>query len=327
MFELNTLIDILTQYARTASRNRGTKTKPCRVVNLQSTVSILIFNHLSQTNKTIYHSMKQVMKLNYQFMTFLRIFSFLMVCGLASVPAYGQVQPEVDIQPGASSGENAACVTSASCFAPNPLHVIPGTTITWKNQDYVSHTITSVNHLCNGPHMTIQIVTDTKSVDPTVMIRTSLTGITYAKLAKDQPYAQENVNADIRRLVYEAYVSPSSKSFEVIVMEGIGHNTYSVQKEVQVLGCDVGLIFDSGAIASKKTFQHTFTTAGNYNYFCTIHPWLMGQVIVEGVASEKQSDLVKMPQTNSSRIPEFPFAIPVMLAGIISVLVFYRTKL
>ncbi|HZS74401.1 MAG TPA: plastocyanin/azurin family copper-binding protein [Candidatus Nitrosotalea sp.] len=265
--------------------------------------------------------------MNYLFIIFLGMFSFLMVCGLAGILAYGQVQPEVDIQPGASSGENAVCVTSASCFAPNPLHVIPGTTITWKNQDYVSHTITSVNNLCNGPHMTIQIATDTKSVDPTVMIRTSLTGVTYAKLAKDQPYTQENVNADIRRLVYEAYVSPSSKSFEVIVMEGIGHNTYSIQKEVQVSGCDVGLIFDSGTIASKKTFQHTFTTAGNYNYFCTIHPWLVGQVIVDGVTSEKQSDLVETPQTNSSTIPEFPFAIPVMLTGIISVLVFYRTKL
>jgi plastocyanin len=265
--------------------------------------------------------------MNYLFIIFSGIFSFLMAFGLVSIPAYGQVQPEVDIQSGASSGENAACVTSVNCFAPNPLHVTPGTTVTWKNQDYISHTITSVNNLCNGPHMTIQIATDIKSVDPTVMVRTSLTGVTYAKIAKDQPYAEENVNADVRRLIYEAYVSPSSKSFEVIVMEGIGHNTYSVQKEVQVSGCDVGSIFDSGTIASKKIFQHTFTTAGNYNYFCTIHPWLMGQVIVEGVTSEKQSGIVETPQTNSSTIPEFPFAIPVMLTGIMSVLVFYRIKL
>jgi plastocyanin len=271
--------------------------------------------------------MKQIMKLNYLFTISSGIFSFLMTFGLVNIPAYGQVQPEVDIQPRASSGENVACVTSANCFVPNPLHVAPGTTVTWKNQDYASHTITSVNNLCNGPHMTIQIATDTKSVDPMVMIRTSLTGVIYAKIAKDQPYAEENVNADVRRLVYEAYVSPLSKSFEVIVIEGIGHNTYSVQKEVQVSGCDVGSIFDSGAIASEKTFQHTFTAAGNYNYFCTIHPWLIGQVVVEGVTSEKQLSIVDTLKTNSSAIPEFPFAIPVMLTGIISILVFYRIKL
>ena len=245
---------------------------------------------------------------------------------LVGIPAYGQVQSEVDIQQGASSGENAACVTGANCFSPNPLHVTPGTLVTWKNQDYVSHTITSVNNLCNGPHTTIQIATDTKNVDPTVMVRTSLTEVTYAKLAKDQPYAEENVNANVRRLVYEAYVSPSSKSFEVIVMEGIGHNTYSVQKEVQASGCDVGSVFDSGTIIPGKIFQHTFTAAGNYNYFCTIHPWLMGQVVVEGVASEKQSDIDTL-KTNSSAIPEFPFTIPIMLIGITSVLVFYRIKL
>lgn len=267
------------------------------------------------------------MKLNYLLIVFSGIFLFSAVFGLANLSAYGQVQSEVDIQPGASSGENVPCVTSTSCFTPNPLHVTPGTTVTWKNQDYVSHTITSVNNLCNGPHMTIQIATDVKSVDPTVMVRTSLTGVTYAKLAKDQPYAEENVNANVRRLVYEAYVSPSSKSFEVIVMEGIGHNTYSVQKEVQVSGCDVGSIFDSGAIASEKTFQYTFTTTGNYNYFCTIHPWLIGQVIVEGSHLNNSQGIVETPKTNSSTIPEFPFAIPIMLTGIISVLICYRIKL
>ena len=237
------------------------------------------------------------MKLNYSPIVFCGLFSLLVTFGvLVIIPAYGQVQPEIDIQAGASSSENAACVTNSDCFSPNPMHVTPGTTVTWKNLDYASHTITSVNSLCNGPHMTIQIATDTKTVDPTVMIRTSLTGVVYAKLAQDQPYEEENANADIRRLVYEAYVSPSVKSFEVVVMEGIGHNTYSVQKEMQVSGCDVGSIFDSGAISSKKTFEFTFATAGNYNYFCTIHPWMMGQVIVEGSDSGKQSDTADMQQ-------------------------------
>jgi len=38
--------------------------------------------------------------------------------------------------------------------------------------------------------------------------------------------------------------------------------------------------FDSGIIMSGDTFSHTFTEASNYQYFCTIHPWMTGTVIV-----------------------------------------------
>ncbi len=38
--------------------------------------------------------------------------------------------------------------------------------------------------------------------------------------------------------------------------------------------------FDSGIIMSDDTFSHTFTEVGNYQYFCTIHPWMTGTVIV-----------------------------------------------
>ena len=39
-------------------------------------------------------------------------------------------------------------------------------------------------------------------------------------------------------------------------------------------------IFDSSIIMSGDTFSHTFTEAGQYNYFCSIHPWMQGSVIV-----------------------------------------------
>lgn len=49
---------------------------------------------------------------------------------------------------------------------------------------------------------------------------------------------------------------------------------------------DAGKLFDSGlagpnALISKgKTFEHTFDTAGEYPYFCTLHPAMVGTVIV-----------------------------------------------
>jgi hypothetical protein len=144
------------------------------------------------------------------------------------------------------------------------------------------------------------------------MVRTSLTEIIYAKLASYQPYAADNVIAPIRKLVYEAYVYPAAKSFEVVVVEGIGQNTYSVHKTVNVSGCDVGSLFDSGVIPSEKTFKFTFSTSGNYNYFCTIHPWMTGQVIVGNLASvnqanSTQSNVIEMSnETTQAIIPEFP---------------------
>ena len=49
---------------------------------------------------------------------------------------------------------------------------------------------------------------------------------------------------------------------------------------------DVGKAFDSGlagptALTSKgKTFEHKFDTAGEYPYFCTLHPAMVGTVMV-----------------------------------------------
>ena len=43
----------------------------------------------------------------------------------------------------------------------------------------------------------------------------------------------------------------------------------------------VGAIFDSSIIMSGKAFEYTFDEAGEYDYFCVVHPWMTGIVIVE----------------------------------------------
>ena len=44
---------------------------------------------------------------------------------------------------------------------------------------------------------------------------------------------------------------------------------------------NAGSLFDSGLVKSRNTFQFTFANAGTYDYFCTVHPWMTGQVIVK----------------------------------------------
>jgi plastocyanin len=39
--------------------------------------------------------------------------------------------------------------------------------------------------------------------------------------------------------------------------------------------------FSSGQIASGSGYTYTFTVPGTYQYYCTIHPWMGGIVIVK----------------------------------------------
>jgi len=116
-----------------------------------------------------------------------------LVAILGVAPAFGQTANEIDMTKGAGAAATADCVAAKNCFSPNPLTVTPGTTVTWKNTDTVSHYVTS-----------------------------------------GQP----------------------------------SDNT-------------TGTVFDSGnLIKPAGTYQFTFANAGTFNYFCTVHPWMTGQVIV-----------------------------------------------
>ena len=41
-------------------------------------------------------------------------------------------------------------------------------------------------------------------------------------------------------------------------------------------------VFDSGFLEQGQTFSYTFTEAGEFDYFCTPHPWMRGKVTVTG---------------------------------------------
>lgn len=43
----------------------------------------------------------------------------------------------------------------------------------------------------------------------------------------------------------------------------------------------VGTLFDSNVIAPGKTFTYTFNKAGIFDYSCTLHPTMRGQVVVK----------------------------------------------
>ena len=160
-----------------------------------------------------------------------------LVAILGVAPAFGQTANEVDIQAGAGSSANAACVTTNNCFSPNPITVAPGTEVTWKNGDTVSHTVTS------------------------------------GKVTDDS----------------------------------------------------AGSLFDSGLIKKGAEFKFTFANAGTFNYFCTVHPWMAGQVIVGAASTTPSTNTTTTTPTpdNTTAVPEFgPVASIVLAIAVMSMVVF-----
>lgn len=40
-------------------------------------------------------------------------------------------------------------------------------------------------------------------------------------------------------------------------------------------------VFDSGSMAPGETFEHTFTQAGTFSYFCSIHTGMTASIVVQ----------------------------------------------
>jgi plastocyanin len=40
--------------------------------------------------------------------------------------------------------------------------------------------------------------------------------------------------------------------------------------------------FDSHELNPSQGYSFYFTTPGTYSYFCTLHPWMQGSVVVDG---------------------------------------------
>lgn len=43
---------------------------------------------------------------------------------------------------------------------------------------------------------------------------------------------------------------------------------------------DSGSVFDSSILSPEATFDFAFDTAGEYDYYCTLHPQMFGKVVV-----------------------------------------------
>jgi predicted secreted protein with PEFG-CTERM motif len=50
-------------------------------------------------------------------------------------------------------------------------------------------------------------------------------------------------------------------------------------------------IFDSSLVMASKSFSHKFEEAGEFPYFCVVHPWMTGTVLVEEEHMDGEGDM------------------------------------
>src|SRR3954451_24127907 len=55
------------------------------------------------------------------------------------------------------------------------------------------------------------------------------------------------------------------------------HTVYSGTPDDSANG---GKLFQSTYMTKGQTFEHKFDTAGTFDYYCTLHPFMLGKVIV-----------------------------------------------
>lgn len=80
----------------------------------------------------------------------------------------------------------------------------------------------------------------------------------------------------------------------IAVWRNMGSDTHTVTSGKTPLegGAPDGL-FDSQLMFVGEEFSYRFEEEGSFRYFCGIHPWMAGQVIVQGIPFEAQVEIVE----------------------------------
>lgn len=95
--------------------------------------------------------------------------------------------------------------------------------------------------------------------------------------------------------------------------------------------------FDSDLFMPNEQFSHYFEKPGSFSYFCLVHPWMAGEIIVQGEKTEprpqtvtlKPEEIVNETTQSDQSVDNFDatYAVVVaIIAGIVSLSLFFVRK-
>jgi plastocyanin len=199
-------------------------------------------------------------------------------------------------------------------YVPSTISVNLGEKITWTNEDDADHTVTSrTNGIFNsgvfGPN---QSFSHQFSVDGTYdyfcQLHPWMTGTVVAGKGGDISPSSEPTTPPSTPSASPAPTTSPGSPLTVTIPSGAAEQTitefYSpssisinVSDSVLWQNSDIGFhtvtsgkgspdgLFDSGLFGPSETFSQTFSSSGTFDYFCVVHPWMTGKVVVSGTGS------------------------------------------
>ena len=176
-------------------------------------------------------------------------------------------------------------------YSPDRAMVSQGDTVVWTNADVAPHTVTSAEDFGETFDSSLISEGETFSLDTT-----NLEIGEYEYLCIVHPWM-------ISTLVIEA----PKEATKIIIPEGAaipedGRIFYdpetiniSTGTVIEWINEDAAMhtatsgsptdgadgVFDSGILNLGDTYQFTFADVGNYDYYCILHPWMLGTINVE----------------------------------------------
>lgn len=204
------------------------------------------------------------------------------VANMIAVPAASADNPVAKISNLANT-TMPGCEGTDHCFDPSTIIVDTGAEIVWSNDDTAVHTITSGALRNGGPDG----IFDSGLLGPGATFSHAFSG------AGEYPYFC------ILHPWMAGMVTVQDPPTQVTMIAG-GYDpvtiTVDTGREVVWVNDDLLLhtvtsgspndggpdgIFNSGPFTPGTAFSHAFTEAGEYPYFCVLHPWLTGRVVVQ----------------------------------------------
>jgi plastocyanin len=176
-------------------------------------------------------------------------------------------------------------------YAPDRAIVPQGHVIEWTNVDTVAHTVTSASDFGETFDSSLINAGEVYTLDTNELEVGEYEYLCIvhpwmvATIVIEAPVEPTKVVIPVGAAIPEdgqLYYDPENLNISVgttVIWDNVDNTMHTATSGTPDSGADG--IFDSDILSAGDTYEFTFADAGNYDYYCILHPWMVGTVNVE----------------------------------------------